>query len=122
MTDRAAKRLRRVSTEYDDSEDTMEWNNSRYVADPQHRARRRAFLRARGRTARHQAAAVGASKQQTPADGQQADGRRQTADSKQSAAGARPLQQAQANAPRPPPLCATRAVNPCAHPVEGARI
>ncbi|KAJ4358959.1 hypothetical protein N0V95_002575 [Ascochyta clinopodiicola] len=28
MTDRAAKRLRRLSTEYDDSEDNVEWNNS----------------------------------------------------------------------------------------------
>ncbi|KAL1599988.1 hypothetical protein SLS59_006061 [Nothophoma quercina] len=28
MTDRAAKRLRRLSTEYEDSEDNVEWNNS----------------------------------------------------------------------------------------------
>jgi hypothetical protein len=33
MTDRATKRLRRLSTEYEDSEDNNEWNNSRYVAD-----------------------------------------------------------------------------------------
>jgi hypothetical protein len=33
MTDRATKRLRRLSTEYEESEDNNEWNNSRYVAD-----------------------------------------------------------------------------------------
>lgn len=93
MTDRAAKRLRRLSTEYDDSEENTEWNNSRYVADIPSRLVAPSFLapRARGEAARHKAATVDSSKQSAaegPATGQCHDGS--------------------------PPLCATRAVNPCA--------
>jgi hypothetical protein len=52
MTDRAAKRLRRLSTEYDDSEENTEWNNSRYVADIPSRLVAPSFIapRARGET------------------------------------------------------------------------
>lgn len=93
MTDRAAKRLRRLSTEYDDSEENTEWNNSRYVADIPSRLVAPSFIapRARGEAARHKAATVDSSKQSAaegPATGQCHDGS--------------------------PPLCATRAVNPCA--------
>ena len=54
MTDRAAKRLRRLSTEYDDSEENTEWNNSRYVADIPSRLVAPSFIapRARGEAAR----------------------------------------------------------------------
>ena len=93
MTDRAAKRLRRLSTEYDDSEENTEWHNSRYVADIPSRLVAPSFIapRARGEAARHKAATVDSSKQSAaegPATGQCHDGS--------------------------PPLCATRAVNPCA--------
>jgi hypothetical protein len=52
MTDRAAKRLRRLSTEYDNSEENTEWNNSRYVADIPSRLVTPSFIapRARGET------------------------------------------------------------------------
>ena len=52
MTDRAAKRVRRLSTEYDDSEENTEWNNSRYVADIPSRLVAPSFIapRARGET------------------------------------------------------------------------
>jgi hypothetical protein len=55
MTDRATKRLRRLSTEYEESEDNNEWNNSRYVADIPSTARNSAPFFA-PRAARHKAA------------------------------------------------------------------
>lgn len=66
MTDRPAKRLRRLSTEYDDAEDINEWNNSRYVAGLASTERGGAPSFAVGPaqlTARHKAAGVGASRQ-----------------------------------------------------------
>lgn len=63
MADRANKRLRRLSTEYEDSEDNNEWNNSRYVADIPSTARDSAPFRAKGSAARHKAANWSESKQ-----------------------------------------------------------
>lgn len=97
MTDRAAKRLRRLSTGYDDSEDNVEWKHSRYVACiPSNRRQERRPLR-QGSCSETQAASWGASKQ--PAAGSSAS--------------------SQCHDLSPPP-CATR-VNPCAHPTEGNR-
>ena len=94
MTDRAAKRLRRLSTEYEDSEDNVEWNNSRYVADIPSTARSFALPLRQGPCSEHKAFTFeswGASSQ--------------------SAAGNSATGQCHDLSP----LCATR-VNPCAHP------
>lgn len=56
MTDRAAKRLRRLSTEYEDSEDNVEWNNSRYVADIPSTARSFALPSRQGPCSEHKGA------------------------------------------------------------------